>query len=68
MAKKKKPKQTKREKKIEDSTGVFVPAGLLLGMGIGFAVGNLVAWLFIGLGAGFLAMAIANMILWKKRK
>ncbi len=64
---KKKPKQTKREKKLEDTTGIFIPGGLLLGMGIGFAVDALVAGLFIGLGAGFVLMAIANVILWNKK-
>jgi hypothetical protein len=67
MAKKKKTKQTKKEKKVEEATGIFIPAGILIGMGIGFAVGSLVAWLFIGLGAGFLAMAIANMVLFNKK-
>jgi hypothetical protein len=39
-------------------SGLFIPAGLFIGMGIGWALGYLVQGLFIGLGAGFLAMAI----------
>lgn len=39
-------------------SGVLIPAGLFIGMGIGFALDNLVAFMFIGLGAGLLAFAI----------
>lgn len=39
--------------------GVFIPAGLFLGFGVGFAVNNLPAGMFIGLGAGFTAFAIS---------
>ena len=46
--------------------GLFIPAGLLLGMGFGFLVDSLVAGLFIGLGAGFLAFAI-SLFLGKKK-
>ena len=68
MKTKKKQTQTKQEKKLEEMTGIFIPGGLLLGMGIGFAVHALVAGLFIGLGAGFILMAIANVILWNKKQ
>jgi hypothetical protein len=37
---------------------LFIPAGVLTGMGIGFLVDNLVAGLFIGLGAGFALFAV----------
>lgn len=40
-----------------EASGVFVPACLLIGMGMGWLVGYLVAGLFIGLGAGLLLMA-----------
>ena len=39
--------------------GLFIPAGLFLGFGIGFAVNNIPAGMFIGLGAGFAAFAIS---------
>jgi hypothetical protein len=41
---------------------LFIPAGVLTGMGIGFLIDNLVAGLFIGLGAGFALFAIAAVI------
>jgi hypothetical protein len=41
--------------------GLFIPAGLFIGMGIGWAFGYLVQGLFIGLGAGFLGMAIVRL-------
>ena len=37
---------------------LFIPAGILLGFGIGFAFNTIPAGMFIGLGAGFLAWAI----------
>ena len=54
------PEQPKKQKGV---TGVAIPAGLFIGMGIGFAVDNLVAGLFIGLGAGFFTMIILRIIL-----
>lgn len=42
-------------------SGLFIPAGLFIGMGIGWALGYLVQGLFIGLGVGFLAMAIVRL-------
>ncbi len=38
--------------------GVFIPAGLFIGMGIGWALGYMVQGLFVGLGAGFLVMGL----------
>jgi hypothetical protein len=53
----------KEEKKEEKSiAGLFIPAGLFLGMGLGFALDNFVAWMFGGLGAGFVAFAIMLFI------
>ena len=52
------PEQPKKQKGI---SGVAIPAGLFIGMGIGFAVDHLVAGLFIGLGAGFLLMVILRI-------
>ena len=45
-------------KSKNDRSGLFIPAGLFLGMGIGFFTDHLVAGLFVGLGAGFLGMAL----------
>jgi len=55
-----------KEQKNKNPTGLFIPAGLLIGMGIGFLVNNVPAGLFIGLGVGFALMAI-TMILSKKK-
>jgi hypothetical protein len=41
--------------------GVLVPAGLLIGIGVGWAVGYLVQGLLIGLGGGFVGMALARL-------
>ncbi|MDD1672089.1 MAG: hypothetical protein LUO82_03705 [Methanomicrobiales archaeon] len=38
---------------------IFIPAGLFLGFGIGFAVNNIPAGIFVGFGAGFAAYAIS---------
>lgn len=43
-------------------SGIFIPAGLFIGIGIGWALGYIVQGLFIGLGAGFLGMAIVHLI------
>lgn len=58
MADKKNAKQDNEDKK----GALFVPAGVLAGMGFGFAFNNLPAGLFIGLGAGFLAFAVVSII------
>ena len=54
--------ENEKSKKQWEIVGLFIPAGLFIGMGIGWAMGYLVQGLFIGLGAGFLAMAIARLI------
>ena len=41
--------------------GIMVPAGLFIGMGIGFVVDELVGGLFIGLGVGFLLMVLVEV-------
>jgi hypothetical protein len=53
--------ETEESKRLWSVSGLFIPAGLFIGMGIGWALGYLVQGLFIGLGAGFLAMAIVRL-------
>ena len=53
------PEQPKRRKGV---TGVAIPAGLLIGMGVGFLVDEVTAGIFIGLGCGFLGMLILYAI------
>lgn len=36
----------------------FVPAGIFLGLGVGFLINEVVAGVLIGLGVGFLAKAL----------
>ena len=43
------------------NSGLFIPAGLFLGLGMGFIYGQVVAGIFLGLGVGFVAMAISRM-------
>ena len=61
MAKKKLKKFHK-----EDGAGIAIPAGLFIGMGIGFLTDNFVARMFIGLGAGFVFMLLATLL--KKKR
>jgi len=57
------PKQSDDQKKDWNITGVAIPAGLLIGLGVGFMVDNVPGGLFIGLGGGFLAMMVGMLIL-----
>ena len=57
------PTKSDDQRKQWNITGVAIPAGLFIGMGIGFLVGNITAGIFIGLGSGFLAMMIGMLIL-----
>jgi hypothetical protein len=49
----KEAKKPKKDKRMV-AGGIFIPAGLFIGMGIGWALGYLVQGMFIGLGVGFL--------------
>lgn len=68
MAKKRDKKIAEKQKNKEekDKGALFIPAGIFLGMGFGFAIDNFVAGLFFGLGLGFLVFAIVNLL--KKKK
>lgn len=50
-----------KEKSSGQLAGMICGGCLLIGMGVGWAMGNLRAGLFIGLGAGLLAMAFFLM-------
>jgi hypothetical protein len=54
--------QSGEPKKPRGATGVAIPAGLLIGMGVGFLVDNVVAGVLLGLGGGFLVMMILRII------
>lgn len=49
-------------KKRDGRGGLFIPAGLFIGMGFGFLYNQLVPAMFIGLGLGFLGTMIYNLI------
>ena len=55
--------QSDDQKKDWNITGIAIPAGVLIGLGVGFLVDNVAAGIFIGLGGGFLAMMIGMLIL-----
>ncbi len=48
----------KKEKKRRGD--IFIPAGLFLGFGIGFALNNVPAGILVGFGGGFAAFAISR--------
>jgi len=54
--------EEKKEKEKSGRGGLFIPAGLFLGFGIGFLVNNVAAGMFIGLGVGFAAFGISLFI------
>jgi len=53
----------KSKKQNEDSRGLFIPAGLFIGMGFGLIANQLIGGIFLGLGFGFL-----GIILTKRKK
>ena len=52
--------QSEQPKKQKGVSGVAIPAGLFIGMGIGFLTDELVAGIFLGLGGGFLIMLLVR--------
>ncbi len=52
-----------QKKSRKGLSALFIPAGLFIGMGIGFATGNLVPAMFLGLGAGFLLFALVMILI-----
>ena len=50
-------KMSKKDRKWT-AGGLCIPAGLFIGMGVGWALDYLVQGMFVGLGAGFLLFAI----------
>jgi len=62
MAKKKIKESRKIDAKRNRGTGaLFIPAGIFIGIGIGFIFSNVPAGLFVGMGLGFLAFGIAAL-------
>jgi len=53
--------QSEQPKKRKGVTGLAIPAGLFIGMGVGFLIDNITAGIFLGLGGGFLTMLIVRI-------
>lgn len=51
-----------KENKKDKLGGLFIPAGLFIGMGVGFLMNQFVAGMFIGLGLGFLDMILYLLV------
>ena len=56
-------KQSEQPQKRKGVTGLAIPAGLFIGMGVGFLVDNITAGVLLGLGGGFLGMIILRVTL-----
>jgi hypothetical protein len=52
----------KNKKEKRENGALFIPAGLFLGMGLGFVLDKFIGGLFIGLGVGFLLFALTNIL------
>jgi hypothetical protein len=56
-------KDNKKSEPKKGSPGpLFIPAGLLIGFGIGFLINNVVGGMFLGLGLGFLGFVIYEIV------
>jgi len=55
--------QPEKPKKVNGVTGLAIPAGLFIGIGVGLLVDNTSAGVLLGLGVGFLGMIILRVIL-----
>ena len=52
--------EDKEKRRMKNPGPLFIPAGLFIGMGIGWALDHQIQGMFIGLGAGFLAFALIS--------
>jgi len=55
--------QSEQTKKRKGVTGLAIPVGLFIGMGVGFLVDNITSGVLLGLGGGFLGQVILRVIL-----
>jgi len=55
-------KRSARKEGSDDVASLGIPAGLFIGMGIGFVTGGeMVPWMFIGLGIGFILFLLLRL-------
>ncbi len=52
--------ETNQKKEKKRRGDIFIPAGLFLGFGTGFASNNIPAGIFVGFGVGFAAFAVSR--------
>jgi len=55
------PTQSGQPKSRAGVTGLAIPAGLLIGIGVGMLVDDIPAGVLIGLGCGFLGLIILRL-------
>jgi len=53
-----KEKENSKEKEVDSPGALFIPAGVLTGMGVGFLTGSMPGSMFTGLGLGFALFAL----------
>jgi len=51
----------KKKEEDKDYSGLFIPAGIFIGFGVGFIINNVPAGFFSGMGCGFLLMALVKI-------
>ena len=54
--------QKNKTKKPDDSSGIFIPAGLFMGLGVGLIINQVAGGVLLGLGVGFLCMAVIKVL------
>ena len=59
--------QSEEQKQQWNIVGMAIPAGVLIGLGVGFLVDDIPAGIFIGLGSGFLVMMLGMLVLRLRR-
>jgi len=55
--------QPREPRKPKGITGLAIPAGLLIGLGVGLLLDHVAAGCLIGLGGGFLLMIVLRIML-----
>ena len=54
--------KSEQPKKRSGVTGLAIPAGLFIGIGVGILVDNTSAGVMLGLGGGFIGMIVLRVI------
>jgi hypothetical protein len=57
----------KKQATEENPGALFIPAGVLTGMGFGFVYDNIPAGMFIGIGFGFILFALTSVYMVSKK-